>query len=445
MVFKVERVEFNIWAWFANLLQWLGLSGTAGKDSVDPFVHLIAVLGILIVLVLLPMIDKLFNQLYRKIEKWSATRLRVIRFQNLEITPPSRIGDFFVGSLKSVRSVVKVILMLTGLGLLLSIFPATRQIVSTVFEQIGVLLGKVWESLVDLLPDMLALLLIAVITRFTLKVLRFLSEGIKEKKIKVSGMHPDLVDPTYQLLRMLVIAFAIVAAFPYIPGSDSPVFRGISIFVGFLLSLGSTSLVSNLIAGLVLIYTRGLGIGDRIEIGDTVGDVVARNLLVTRIRTIKNVVITIPNSMVLSAHIVNYSADKDEQGLILHSTVTIGYDVPWRQVHQLLVAAARATRGIIDLPEPFVLQTSLDDYYVSYEVNAYTREPARMALIYSELHQNIQDKFNEANVEIMSPSYAALRDGNAVTIPPKSVTIDYSNLFRSFADEETRPRPSMGD
>jgi small-conductance mechanosensitive channel len=258
-------------------------------------------------------------------------------------------------------------------------------------------------------------------------------------------MHPDLVDPTYQLLRLLVIAFAIVAAFPYIPGSDSPVFRGISIFVGFLLSLGSTSLVSNLIAGLVLIYTRGLGIGDRIEIGDTVGDVVARNLLVTRIRTIKNVVITIPNSMVLSAHIVNYSANKDEQGLILHSTVTIGYDVPWRQVHQLLIAAARATRGIIDLPGPFVMQTSLDDYYVSYEVNAYTREPARMALIYSELHQNIQDKFNEANVEIMSPSYAALRDGNAVTIPPKSVTMDYSNLFRSFADEETRPRPSMGD
>jgi small-conductance mechanosensitive channel len=174
-------------------------------------------------------------------------------------------------------------------------------------------------------------------------------------------------------------------------------------------------------------------IGDRVQIADTVGDVVDRTLLVTRVRTIKNVVITIPNGLVLNNHIINFSSSAQEMGLILNTGVTIGYDVPWRQVHMLLIEAARATEHILEEPEPFVFQTSLNDYYVSYELNAYTQVPEEMAATYSELHQNIQDYFNTAGVEIMSPAYSAWRDGNASTIPVDHQPVDtLHNFMRGF-------------
>ncbi len=267
------------------------------------------------------------------------------------------------------------------------------------------------------MPNLFTLLIILVATRYALKLLHFIYDGLRRGKIKLAGLHPELAEPTYQLLRFFTVALALVTAYPYIPGSDLPVFRGITIFTGFLLSLGSTSLVTNIISGVVLTYTRGLKIGDRVKIGDTVGDVIERTLLVTRVRTIKNVVITIPNGMVLNNQIINFSAPTTDEGLILNTTVTIGYDVPWRQVHDLLVNAALETRAIMKAPQPFVFQTSLDDYYVSYELNAYTKLPEQMAATYSELHQNIQDHFHGAGVEIMSPGYTAFRDGNEAAIP----------------------------
>jgi small-conductance mechanosensitive channel len=281
----------------------------------------------------------------------------------------------------------------------------------------GEILAGAGETILSYLPNLFTLIFIVIATRYTLKLLQFFHEGIHTQKIRIAGLHPELTEPTFQLLRFMILALALVAAYPFLPGSDSPVFRGITIFVGFLLSLGSTSLVTNIVSGIVLTYTRGLRIGDRVKIGGTVGDVLERTLLVTRIRTIKNVVVTIPNGMVLNNEIINFNAPMLEEGLILNTTVTIGYDVPWRKVHDLLIQAALATRDISADPKPFVLQTSLDDYYVSYELNAYTHAPERMAMIYSELHQNIQDWFNEANVEIMSPGYTAYREGSELTIP----------------------------
>jgi small-conductance mechanosensitive channel len=214
-----------------------------------------------------------------------------------------------------------------------------------------------------------------------------------------------------------VIALALVLAFPYLPGSASPAFQGVSIFIGLLLSLGSTSVVANIVSGLVLTYTHAFRVGDRVRIADTVGDVIEKGLLVTRMRTIKNVEITVPNGMVMGSHIINYSAVAQEHGLILNTTITLGYDIPWRLIHETLIKAAQATNGILPEPRPFVLQTSLDDFYVSYELNAYTDQPNKMIVVYSELHQNIQDFCNEAGIEILSPHYGALRDGNPSTIP----------------------------
>jgi small-conductance mechanosensitive channel len=213
--------------------------------------------------------------------------------------------------------------------------------------------------------------------------------------------------------------------YPYLPGSQSEAFKGVSIFVGVLFSLGSTSAVSNIFAGLSLTYMRAYRVGDRIKIGETVGDVIEMKLYGTRIRTIKNVDIVISNSQILQGHIVNYSAQARIRGLILNTSVTIGYDAPWRVIHQLLVDAALKTRDILKNPAPFIFQTALNDFYITYELNAYTDQAQFMARIYSELHQNIQDTFNEAGMEIMSAHYMHLRDGNRTAIPDPYLPKDY--------------------
>jgi small-conductance mechanosensitive channel len=233
----------------------------------------------------------------------------------------------------------------------------------------------------------------------------------------------------------MILAITAIAVFPYLPGAKSPAFKGISIFLGVLLSLGSTSAVANIVAGVILTYMRAFRLGDRVQIADTVGDVIEVSLLVTRIRTIKNVEITIANSMVLSSHIINFSGSVQKEKLILHTTVTIGYDAPWRKIHELLLAAAAETENVLKDPAPFVLQTALDDFYVHYQINAYTDMPARMAQTYSQLHEKIQDKFYEAGVEIMSPHFSTIRDGNRVAIPADYLPKDYvAPVFRVGVD-----------
>jgi small-conductance mechanosensitive channel len=192
------------------------------------------------------------------------------------------------------------------------------------------------------------------------------------------------------------------------------------VFFGLVFSLTSVSALSNFMAGLTLTYTRAFKLGDRVKIGDVTGDIIEKSMLVTKIRTIKNEEITVPNTKIMNSEVINYSTCAPGQGLIIHTTVTIGYDAPWRQVHQLLTDAALKTESILNEPAPFVLQTALNDFYVSYQLNAYTRSPNKMAVIFSELHQNIQDAFNSAGVEIMSPHYKALRDGNTMAIPEEN-------------------------
>jgi len=204
-----------------------------------------------------------------------------------------------------------------GVGLqLYSIRDSIRKDVPAAIEKVAEMLAGAGKNVLGYLPNLFTLLFIIVATRYTLKLLRFFHDGIHSKRIKIAGLHQELTVPTFQLVRFMILALALVAAYPFLPGSDSPVFRGITIFIGFLLSLGSTSLVTNIVSGIVLTYTRGLRIGDRVKIGQTVGDVLERTLLVTRIRTIKNVVVTIPNGMVLNNEIVNYNAPMLEEGLI---------------------------------------------------------------------------------------------------------------------------------
>jgi small-conductance mechanosensitive channel len=321
-----------------------------------------------------------------------------------------RLGAFSAGALLSIAA----------LSYSLSLFPGTAPYSEAVFTNAGDILSGLANSLLNYLPKLAVLVVIVALTHYLIKVSHMLARGIQAGLVSIPGFHPDWAKPTASIVTVLLAMFGLVVAFPYLPGGDSPAFKGVSIFFGVLLSLGSGSAMGNAISGIILTYMRPYREGDRVRISDTVGDIIEKSILVTRVRTIKNVEIIIPNSMILSAHILNYSAQAKDSGLILHTTVTIGYDAPWRRVHELLIAAALKTPGILAHPKPFVFQTALNDFNVSYEINAYTDRPNDMQQIYSDLHQNIQDEFNQGGVEIMSPNYHALRDGNTVTIPEEN-------------------------
>ena len=366
-----------------------------------------------------------FNVIAERITAEQDKRLKGFKIQRVQVFTANQLTSFLLIVSRYTRYAVNILLLLIYLTGVFSVFPRTRGIVTNVLNSIFQAIEKGWQGFVGYLPSLLNLIVIIVVTYYGLKFIRFLFNEIEKDTITISGFRPEWAMPTYQLVRFFLIALSLVLAFPYLPGSSSPAFQGVSVFLGLLLSLGSTSVVANIVSGVVLTYTGAFRVGDRVRIADTVGDVIEKGILVTRMRTIKNVEITIPNGMVMGSHIINYSAVSQEHGLILNTTVTLGYDIPWRLIHETLIKAAQATKGILVEPRPFVLQTSLDDFYVSYELNAYTDQPNKMAVVYSELHQNIQDFCNEADIEILSPHYGALRDGNPSTIPSDYLPKDY--------------------
>ena len=354
-----------------------------------------------------------------------------------------RVAGLLVGFIRILRLTAIFLLFYFYIPLVLSFFPWTRQYSSTIFGYIVSPVATAAHAVASYLPKLFVLAFIIVITYYALKTIKSIFGAVEKGILTIPGFYSEWALPTYKIVRFMIMAFAVVVAFPYLPGSDSPAFKGVSVFIGVIFSFGSAGAISNIVAGVILTYMRAFKIGDRVKISDTVGDVLEKTLLVTRIRTIKNEDISIPNSMVLGSHIINYSSSAKELGLILHSTVTIGYDAPWRLVHELLISAAITTEHILNNPAPFVLQTSLDDFYISYQINAYTDQPNKMAAIYASLHQNIQDKFNEGGVEIMSPHYSMLRDGNKTTIPDNYLPKGYS--APGFKIEKSGNRPGADE
>lgn len=369
-----------------------------------------------------------FPWLYRKVNNLQSTQFPTIRIQNFELLTATRISRLLIGLLKLLRFLLTLGVFIIYVPLVMSFFPWTRQISLTVFRYFLEAAETSWEGFLNYLPSLFAIGIILFITYYFIKLLGNFFTSIGNGNLRIQGFYQEWAEPTFKLSVVLIVILAAVIAFPYLPGFGSPAFQGISLFLGLLLSLGSSVVVANVVAGIILIYTRAFQIGDRIKIGDAIGDVVEKTLFVTRLRTVKNVIITLPNTSVFTNQIVNYTAaelDPNQAPLILHTTITLGYDVPWRKVYQVLIDAAKSTTHLLSEPEPFVLQTSLDDFYVSYELNAFTRNPSIMARIYSELHQNIQDKCNEAGIEILSPHYSAVRDGSQITIPEDYLPKDY--------------------
>ncbi|MGO9519754.1 MAG: mechanosensitive ion channel family protein [Candidatus Korobacteraceae bacterium] len=361
----------------------------------------------------------------KRLQRPGAPLFKGFKIQESEILAGQRFAVILVGLVRLLRGVIIFILTLVFLGTEFKFFPWTRLHGRQLLDYILIPLRFVGTAVLDYLPKLVYILIILAVMYYVMKFVRILAREFERGTIRIRGFYPEWIKPTYNIVRFLLIAFTAVVIYPYLPGENSPAFKGVGIFLGVLLSLGSSSAVANAVAGIILTYTRGFRVGDWVKIGDNIGDVISQNMLATHLRTFQGEEIVIPNSVVLGSHVINYSLLGQTEGVILHTSVTIGYDTPWRTVHGLLLEAAGKTRDILAEPAPFVLQRQLEDSYVQYEINAYTRNPHAMFITYSNLHANIQDCFYAAGVEIMSPVYHSLRDGNKTAIPAEFLPPDY--------------------
>jgi len=386
---------------------------------------------ILIIGIILYVVGKIFNRIKLYILKNSDKYFKGVSYNNINFLSPQRQQSLLMRLYGFIKIAALIFIVYLSLPALFSIFPATENYTKTLLHWILSPAKSALMGFIRFLPSLVTIIVIIFIFKYAIKVIKFFFDEIKQENIKIDGFYSDWAMPTFNIIRFLLLAFMIVVIFPYLPGSDSSIFKGVSVFVGVLFSLGSSNAIANMVAGLVITYMRPFKIGDFIKIGDVSGEVIEKTALVTRIRTPKFEDITIPNSTVLSSTSTNFSANtkQNNNGLLIHTTVTIGYDVPWKDIHKALIDAALKTEMTEKEPIPFVLQTSLDDFYVSYQINVYTKEPTKQPRIYSSLHQNIQDSFNAAGIEIMSPHYSALRDGNTTTIPPDYLNDDYEPSF----------------
>jgi small-conductance mechanosensitive channel len=365
-------------------------------------------LGALVALVAaLTALAWLFRRLNAFLERRYKARIRDVGIKSFRVVHAEQLWAAVRGLLRALEALAMLASAYLALQFSLGLFPGTRELAGRLLGLVTDPLVSMGRGLLDFLPNLFFLAILLVVTRYLLKITRLFFAAVANGSVKVQAFDAEWSWPTYRILRLLVIAFALVIAYPYIPGSDSAAFKGVSLFLGVIFSLGSTSIIANVLAGYALTYRRAFRVGDRIKVGDAVGDVTEMRLQVTHLRSLKNEEIVLPNSQVINSQVLNYSTLAKKEGLILHTTVGIGYETPWRQVEALLRMAAERTEGLKREPAPFVLQRALGDFCVTYELNAYCDDPARMMPLYTALHRNILDVFNEYGVQIMTPAYVA--------------------------------------
>ena len=365
------------------------------------------------------LINYLFRRLRRQIVRFKQRRLRPVVIRDYELLNLRQLGRVLILLNNVARYAVLLLLLILTVPMLFAIFPQTEALAWTILHYILDPVKMVGRSILDYIPNLFIIIVIWTFVRYLIKGLHYIASEVENEKLKIHGFYPDWAQTTFNIVRFLLYAFMVAIIYPYLPGAHSGVFQGISVFVGLIISLGSSAVIGNIISGLVITYMRPFKVGDRIKLNETTGNVIEKTPFVTRLRTPKNEVVTIPNSFIMSSHTINYSESARRYGLIIHTLVTVGYEVPWRQVHQLLIDAARLTPGVLEHPQPFVLETELHDYYTCYQINAYIHDVDRQPDIISDLMERIQDIFAEAGIELVSPHYISARDGNASTVPPK--------------------------
>ena len=358
-----------------------------------------------------------FLKIERRIQALKDTTLKPIKIQSYEILDTEKQVALMLVANRIAKYLVILLQLLISLPIIFSIFPSTKGFALQLLDYFLVPVKKIVLGVIGYIPNLITIVVIWYATRSLVRLARYVALEIENGNLKLKSFYPEWAMPTFIIVRILLYIFMIAMIYKYLPGSDSGVFQGISVFVGLVISLGSSTLITNLMAGLVITFMRPFRVGDRIKLNDTTGDIIEKTPLVTRVKTPKNEIVTVPNSFVMSSLTTNYSASAQEYGLIIHTDVTFGYEVPWQQVHRIMIQAALATPHIEALPSPFVLQTKLDDWYVVYQINAYTRHPEKMALIYSQLHQNIQDMFHAAGIELLSPHFMGVRKADQIYMP----------------------------
>jgi small-conductance mechanosensitive channel len=361
-----------------------------------------ATVGVLVVLWLV-------NRLYRWMNRLNEARIKQkihdVQFAGFQLLRAQQISAGVSGALRLFWILTLLTSVYLYLNSVLVLFPWTRGFANNLMALLLDPLRVIVSGVLDAIPNLAFLAVLFLVARYLLKAIRLYFRSIEDGSLVLRDFDADWALPTYRLVRLLLIAFVLIIAYPYIPGSGSEAFKGISIFVGIVFSLGSTSVIGNMIAGYTMTYRRVFKLGDRVLINGHLGDVEQVRMLVTYLRTPKNEIVAIPNSQILNGEVVNYSALAKTDGLILHTTVGIGYETPWRQVEAMLLEAAARLPNALQEPRPFILQRVLGDFCVTYELNVYTSDAHGMASQYADLHRNILDVFNEYGVQIMTPAY----------------------------------------
>ena len=354
--------------------------------------------------------------LLRRGYAWLAPRLRdLVHRRSATLAPgwgsdvAGRVGlpQLAVVPLRLLAWLIALLLVYEWIALVLGLFPYTRPWGETLLGGLLGALGRFGMGILRSVPDLLFVLLIFLVTRFIVRIVRVFFDGVQAGRVSVPWVDDATARPTERLLTAIIWLFALVAAYPYLPGSGSEAFKGIGVFVGLMLSIGASGVVNQAVSGLMLMYTRALRPGEFVQIGDTEGTVTSVGFLTTRVETLRHELVNIPNAVIASTVSRNYSRLAGEGGVRLLTKVTIGYDTPWRQVQAMLQIAAERTSNVVREPPPRVLQTALQDFYVEYTLLVSVMNPAQKFVVLNELHGHIQDVFNEHGVQIMSPNYVA--------------------------------------
>ncbi|GBU29534.1 mechanosensitive ion channel protein MscS [Treponema sp. R8-4-B8] len=389
------------------------LSDGAKKPKKE--LHFLYRLGIAILIVaaqilFIKLIWLLFKRLDKKIEEAENEKIKALYVNKFRVLTAKHVTQAIQIFFKLIKYLITAILLFLTIPIIFSLFSATKNIASKLFGYILNPIKKILMGAVEYIPNLITIIIIVTVTRYALKALKYFASQIEKGKLKLPGFFPDWAAPTLRIAQVLLWAFTIAVIYPYLPGSDSKAFQGVSVFIGIIFSLGSTSAIGNLVAGLVITYMRPFKLGDRVQIKEITGFVVEKNLMVVRLKTHKNEYVTFPNMIILGSNIINYntSSDEDEEGLIIYSEITFGYATPWQTIHDILIKAALNTEYVQKTPKPFVLQTKLDDFYASYQINCYTKEVSKIPSIFAALYANIQNGFQEAGLDMTAAHYRVI-------------------------------------
>jgi len=352
----------------------------------------------------------LFKRINTKIATTGREKIKPFYINKFRVLSEKHVISVIEVVLKLIKYIVTAIQLFLTIPIIFSLFSATKDIASLLFGYILNPIKHILKDAVGFIPNLFTIIIIITITRYVLKALKYFAFQIERGKLQIPGFYTDWARPTLRILQVLLWAFTIAVIYPYLPGSDSKAFQGVSVFIGIIFSVGSTSAIGNLIAGFVITYMRPFKLGDRVQIKDITGFVVEKNLMVVRLKTHKNEYVTFPNLIILGSNIINYntSSDEDEEGLIIYTEITFGYATPWQTIHDILINAALNTEYVQKKPKPFVLQTKLNDFYASYQINCYTKEVSKLPSIYAALYANIQNGFHEAGLDMTAAHYRVI-------------------------------------